>query len=59
MNAIYTVESGASKKRKREREIDYWNSMDGPVLLISGSYNGSTPGSEPDNAGPIPAPEAL
>lgn len=25
---------------------------------ISGSYNGSTPGSEPDNEGPIPSPEA-
>lgn len=26
---------------------------------ISGSYNGSTPGSEPDNEGPTPSPEAL
>ena len=25
---------------------------------ISGSYNGSTPGSEPVNEGPIPSPEA-
>ena len=25
---------------------------------ISGSYNGSTPGSEPDNEGPTPSPEA-
>ena len=25
---------------------------------ISGSYNGSTPGSEPDNRGSIPLPEA-
>ena len=24
----------------------------------SGSYNGRTPGSEPDNEGPIPSPEA-
>ena len=24
----------------------------------SGSYNGSTPGSEPENEGPIPSPEA-
>jgi hypothetical protein len=24
----------------------------------SGSYNGSTPGSEPDNEGSIPSPEA-
>ena len=26
---------------------------------ISGSYNGSTPVSETDNAGPTPAPEAM
>ena len=26
--------------------------------FISGSYNGSTPGSEPVNEGPIPSPEA-
>lgn len=26
---------------------------------ISGSYNGSTPGSEPDNEGPTPSPEAI
>lgn len=26
---------------------------------ISGSYNGSTPVSETDNAGPTPAPEAI
>lgn len=25
---------------------------------ISGSYNGSTSGSEPDNEGPTPSPEA-
>ena len=28
------------------------------VQFISGSYNGSTPGSEPVNEGPIPSPEA-
>lgn len=27
--------------------------------FISGSYNGSTPGSEPVNEGPIPSPEAM
>ena len=26
---------------------------------ISGSYNGSTPGSEPVNEGPTPSPEAI
>ena len=27
--------------------------------FISGSYNGSTPGSEPVNEGPTPSPEAM
>lgn len=58
MNAIYTVESGASKKRKKAKEIDYWNSMNGPVILISGYYNGRRAVSETDNEGPIPSPEA-
>ena len=28
-------------------------------MFISGSYNGSTPGSEPVNEGPTPSPEAM
>jgi hypothetical protein len=31
-NAFYTVESGASKERKRKEEIEYWNSLNGPVV---------------------------
>jgi len=31
VNALYKVESGASKKRKREKEQEYWNSLNGPV----------------------------
>jgi hypothetical protein len=58
MNAIYTVESGASKKRKKAKEISYWNSLNGPVVLISGSYNGRRVVSETNNEGPIPSPEA-
>ena len=29
----YTIESGASKKRKREAEVEYWNSLNGPVVI--------------------------
>ena len=29
----YTLESGAAKKRKREAEVDYWNSLNGPVVI--------------------------
>ena len=31
-NALYSVESGASKKRKKDNESDYWNSLNGPVI---------------------------
>ena len=34
-NAQYTVESGAEKKRKREQEVAYWNSLNGPVVIKS------------------------
>jgi hypothetical protein len=34
-NAQYTIESGAEKKRKRERELEYWNSLNGPVVVKS------------------------
>ena len=37
-------------------ECYIWGTM--IVVNISGSYNGSTPGSEPVNEGPIPSPEA-
>jgi hypothetical protein len=30
----YKIESGASKKRKREAEILEWESKNGPVLVI-------------------------
>lgn len=29
---MYTLETGASKKRKREAEVEYWNSLNGPVV---------------------------
>lgn len=32
-NAQYTIESGAEKKRKREQEVAYWNSLNGPVVV--------------------------
>jgi hypothetical protein len=32
-NAIYKIESGAAKKRKREEEVEFWNSKNGPVIL--------------------------
>ena len=31
-NAQYTLETGAAKKRKREEEVAYWNSLNGPVV---------------------------
>jgi hypothetical protein len=31
--ARYTLETGAAKKRKREAEVEYWNSLNGPVLI--------------------------
>lgn len=34
-NAQYTIESGAEKKRKREQEVAYWNSLNGPVVIKS------------------------
>jgi hypothetical protein len=37
----YTLETGASKKRKKEAETEYWNSLNGPVVLkIVGSKDG-------------------
>jgi hypothetical protein len=32
--AKYTLETGASKKRKREAEVAHWNSLNGPVLIV-------------------------
>ena len=32
-NAIYKLESGAAKKRKREKEVEIWNSKNGPVVV--------------------------
>ena len=32
-NAIYKLESGAEKKRKREKEVEIWNSKNGPVVV--------------------------
>jgi hypothetical protein len=29
---IYTVESGAAKKRKKEKENELWNSLNGEVV---------------------------
>jgi hypothetical protein len=29
----YTLETGADKKRKREAEVAYWNSLNGPVIV--------------------------
>jgi hypothetical protein len=34
-NAWYKIESGAEKKRKREQEVAYWNSLNGPVVIKS------------------------
>ena len=34
-NAQYTLETGAAKKRKREEEVTYWNSLNGPVVIKS------------------------
>ena len=41
-NAQYTLETGAAKKRKREEEVAYWNSLNGPVVVenIKGDNNG-------------------
>lgn len=36
----YTLETGANKKRKREAEVSYWNSLNGPVVIIKGNNNG-------------------
>jgi hypothetical protein len=38
----YKIESGADKKRKREAEVAYWNSLNGPVVVIKaeGKKNG-------------------
>jgi hypothetical protein len=30
----YKIESGADKKRKREAEVAYWNSLNGPVIIV-------------------------
>ena len=30
---IYKFESGADKKRKREKELEIWNSKNGPVVI--------------------------
>ena len=32
---LYTMESGAEKKRKKKKEQEYWNSLNGPVIIES------------------------
>lgn len=32
-NAFYKVESGAAKERRRKEEAEYWNSLNGPVVI--------------------------
>ena len=32
-NEIYKLEYGAAKKRKREKEVEIWNSKNGPVVV--------------------------
>jgi hypothetical protein len=34
-NAQYSLETGAAKKRKKEKEVAYWNSLNGPVVVNS------------------------
>jgi hypothetical protein len=29
----YKIVTGADKKRKREAEVEYWNSLNGPVVI--------------------------
>jgi hypothetical protein len=38
----YTLETGAAKKRKREAEVEYWNSLNGAVVVtkIVGAKDG-------------------
>lgn len=31
--AMYKIETGADKKRKKEKEVEYWNSKNGPVTV--------------------------
>ena len=31
--SVYKIESGAAKKRKREKEVEEWNSKNGPVTV--------------------------
>lgn len=40
--AKYTLETGAAKKRKREAEVEHWNSLNGPVVVtkIVGNSDG-------------------
>jgi hypothetical protein len=30
---MYKIETGADKKRKKVKEIEYWNSLNGPVII--------------------------
>jgi len=39
-NYIYTVESGAAKKRKKEKENEMWNSLNGKVVSTKIDKNG-------------------
>ena len=32
-NVRYTLETGASKKRKRQKEVEEWNSKNGPIIV--------------------------
>ena len=38
-NAFYTLESGASKKRKRAEEVEYWNSLNSPITITKKEDN--------------------
>lgn len=31
--SVYKIESGAAKKRKRQKEVEDWNSKNGPVTV--------------------------
>lgn len=35
MGIDYKMESGASKKRRKQAEEKYWQSMNGPVLITT------------------------
>lgn len=42
LNAIYKIESGAAKKRKKDKELEYWQSMNGPVITTKAEDDKAT-----------------